>query len=180
MSTMTLVLNSWMQGHRVVGWQEAICLIVSGKVDVLEEYEETVSSPSISFKIPAVLRLKRVMSNYKKGVKFSRVNVMTRDGFSCCYCGAKKAMKDLNYDHVVPRIQGGKTVWRNIVTACYPCNDRKGGRTPEQAGMRLRRLPEQPKSLPMTGPILSWGEVPDLWKPYLEAHLEAYHRVAAG
>jgi 5-methylcytosine-specific restriction endonuclease McrA len=88
---------------------------------------------------------------------------------NCQYCGKKAPMKDLNYDHVIPRIQGGKTVWENIVTSCYPCNDRKAGRTPEQAKMKLLKQPVRPATLPMTQPLLNLKNVPDLWLPYLEA-----------
>jgi 5-methylcytosine-specific restriction endonuclease McrA len=76
-------------------------------------------------------------------------------------------MPELNYDHVVPRIQGGKTIWENIVTACYPCNDRKGGRTPDQAGMKLRRAPYKPKTLPMLGPRFDVKSVPAVWLGYI-------------
>jgi 5-methylcytosine-specific restriction endonuclease McrA len=103
-------------------------------------------------------------------VRFSRVNVYTRDGFRCQYCGEKKEMRDLNYDHVVPRVRGGKTVWENIVTSCYACNDRKGSRTPEEAGMKLPRKPFKPSSLPVT-PVLPMrrGEMPEAWLPYFGA-----------
>jgi len=116
-----------------------------------------------------VVRLKKPVSTFKKGVKFSRVNVLTRDNFTCCYCGKKLPAKDLNYDHVVPRKQGGKTVWDNIVASCYPCNDKKAGRTPQQAGMKLLRKPHRPRTLPLSGPMLNLHEVHDLWKPYIEA-----------
>ena len=86
----------------------------------------------------------------KRGVKFSRNNVFARDDFRCQYCGARKSARELNYDHVVPRVQGGKTVWENIVASCYDCNGMKRGRTPEQAGMKLLRAPVKPRSLPMT------------------------------
>ena len=165
----TLVLNPWMQPHRVANWQDAITLLVKGAIDVVEEYDETVSSPSTTFNIPAVVRLKKPVSAFKKGVKFSRINIFTRDGFACQYCGVRKAMKDLNYDHVVPRILGGKTVWENIVTSCYPCNARKGHKTLEQAGMHLIRKPVRPKTLPMTQPVLGVRVIPDLWRPYIEA-----------
>jgi 5-methylcytosine-specific restriction endonuclease McrA len=169
MSPPTLILNPWMQPHRVASWQEVITLLVKGAINVIEEYDETVSSPSTTFNIPAVVRLVKPISGFKKGVKFSRVNVFTRDGFSCCYCGVKNLpMKDLNYDHVVPRIQGGKTVWENIVTSCYPCNDKKAGRTPEQAKMKLLKPPHRPKTLPMTQPMLGVRTIPDLWKPYID------------
>lgn len=145
----TLVLTSYMAPHRVVSWTTAICLVVTGKVDVLEEYAETVSSPSMTLRVPSVLRLRRTTTFFKVNAKFSRVNVFTRDKFTCQYCGKRLPMSKLNYDHVIPRRLGGKTVWENIVTSCYACNDRKAGRTPEQAKMRLLRKPRRPKSLPM-------------------------------
>jgi hypothetical protein len=76
-------------------------------------------------------------------------------------------MRDLNYDHVIPRRQGGKTDWDNIVTSCYPCNDRKADRTPAQAGMVLRKKPSRPKTLPMTTPAFAVNKVPESWLPYL-------------
>lgn len=176
MASHTLVLSPWMTPHRVSPWHQVMTELVNAKVEVLEEYDEVVYPfaashrvPGWTGRMPAVVRLVRAVSNFKKGVKFSRVNVFTRDGFSCQYCGAKKMMKDLNYDHVIPRNQGGQTVWENIVTSCYPCNDKKGGRTPEQAKMRLLKRPFKPKTLPMSQPVLGIREIPSLWQPYLDA-----------
>ncbi len=143
--------------------------MVTGKIDILEEYDAEIRSPSMVIQVPAVARLRKPVAAFKKGVKFSRINVLTRDHFTCQYCGKRLPMKDLNYDHVVPRIQGGKTVWENIVTSCYPCNDKKAGRTPEQARMKLLKHPVRPATLPMTQPLLNMRVVPDLWVPYLEA-----------
>lgn len=169
MEPQTLVLNPWMSPHRVCTWQEAVILLVTGKIDVLEEYEAEIHSPNWTLQVPAVIRLRKPVSTFKKGVKFSRINVLTRDRFTCQYCGKKAPMKDLNYDHVIPRIQGGKTVWDNIVTSCYPCNDKKGGRTPEQAKMHLVKKPVRPLTLPMTQPLLNLRDVPESWRPYLDA-----------
>lgn len=163
----TLVLTPWMSPHRIVPFERAICLLVTDKIEVLESYSETVSSPSTTFQVPCVGRLKRPVQGYKKGVKFSRINVMTRDDFTCQYCGKRLPMKALNYDHVVPRVLGGKTVWENIVTSCYPCNDKKGRRTPEQAGMRLLKKAHRPKTLPMTAPAMPIRKAPEQWEPYL-------------
>jgi len=171
MSAPTLVLRHTMEPHRVASWQEAICLVVTHKVDVIEEYEETVSSPSVTMAIPAVVKLRRPVPRRKKSVKFSRVNVATRDEFRCQYCGARRELPELNYDHVVPRVRGGKTVWENIVSSCYACNDRKGQMTPEEAekaGLRLRKKPVRPQSLPMRGFIR--GEIPEEWSPYLDGY----------
>jgi 5-methylcytosine-specific restriction endonuclease McrA len=77
-------------------------------------------------------------------VRFSRHNIFTRDDHTCQYCGGLFARAELNLDHVVPRSQGGKTNWENVVTSCVSCNSRKGGRTPVQAGIRLVRPPRKP------------------------------------
>ncbi len=162
----TLLLTPWMAPHRVISWERSVVLVLLGKVDVLEHYDQEIRSPSLVLRAPAVARLKKG-GTAKQVVRFSRVNVYTRDGFRCQYCGEKKAMRDLNYDHVVARVRGGKTVWENIVTSCYACNDRKGSRTPEEAGMRLRRKPFKPSSLPVT-PVLgiTRSEMPEVWLPY--------------
>lgn len=167
MEAHTLILTPWMSPHRVVPWEKSAYLFVTGKIDVLEEHAEVIRTPRMEFFLPSVARLKRPVASYKKGVKFSRINIMTRDNFTCQYCGRRLPARDLNYDHVVPRIQGGKTVWDNIVACCYPCNDRKAGRTPEQAGMKLRKAPIRPKTLPMTVPAWPLDRVPEEWLPYL-------------
>lgn len=55
-----------------------------------------------------------------------------RDRYTCAYCGDQFSPRDLSCDHVIPRVQGGRDVWTNVVSACRPCNQRKGGRRPEQ------------------------------------------------
>jgi 5-methylcytosine-specific restriction endonuclease McrA len=168
METQTLLLNSWGMPHRVLNWYDAICLVYQEKVNVMEEYDETVSSPSVTYFIPAVLQLKKAVASVKKGVKFSRINVFTRDGFKCQYCGTRKPMRELNYDHVLPRKQGGTTTWDNIVTCCYACNEKKGSRTPEQAGMKLLRKPARPHSLPLHAVFIDCNKIPPAWEPYLD------------
>lgn len=173
----TLLLTPWMAPHRIVDWYTAICMQILGKIDILEIYDETVSSPSTTMSVPAVARLKKPVSVNKKGVKFSRINVLTRDGFQCCYCGAAKPMRELNYDHVVPRHKGGKTVWENIVTSCYPCNARKANKTPEQAGMKLLKKPYRPKTLPMNTPLIGMRDLPEEWRPYVRSEDVNIHAV---
>ena len=72
-----------------------------------------------------------------------------RDGWSCAYCGRgmselRRRGVRLTRDHVVPVSRGGSDSWRNVVTACEPCNLRKGGRTPLEAHMPPRRHPRRP------------------------------------
>ena len=169
MTTNALVLTPWMQPHQTASWEEAVTLVYLRKAEALEHYDATVSSPSITLRIPAVVRLKTMLVRFKSDVKFSRINVYTRDGFRCQYCGRKRPMKGLNYDHVLPRAKGGKTNWENIVSSCLECNERKDCRTPEEAGMRLLKRPIRPKSLPVASVFVLPRELPDVWKPYLDA-----------
>ena len=166
----TLVLDQGYQPHRVVSWQRAVSMVFGGKVEVVEEYDEDIRSVSVTIKMPAVVRiLSRVRK--RKGVKFSRVNVATRDDFRCQYCGNKHPLGQLNYDHVVPRSQGGRTEWENIVMACYPCNSRKGARTPKQAGMQLLKTPVKPKWLPaVVFHIDRATSVPEAWTNWVYWH----------
>lgn len=166
----TLLLTPWMSPHRVIGWRKAICHVVMGEAEALESYELVCASPSIRLQIPAVLRLTREMRANKSGPKFSRPNVYQRDGHRCCYDGERHPVRELTYDHVIPRSRGGRTDYMNIVTACKACNFRKGNRTPTEAGMRMHFQPFVPRTLPMTGPILMPVEqMPALWLPYVRS-----------
>jgi 5-methylcytosine-specific restriction endonuclease McrA len=163
----TLLLTPWMMPHKIISWQTAVTMSFLGKVEVVAEYDEQIRSTSLAIRAPAVVRLKRPMGGMKRGVKFSRINVFTRDEFRCQYCGERKGAQELNYDHVVPRVQGGLTVWENIVTSCYDCNARKRGRTPDQAGMKLLRRPVKPKWLPIATAIpRDPRRIPPAWSPY--------------
>lgn len=186
----TLILTQEFAPHKVVPWDRAVLMLFQGKIEVVEEYEEVLSvltaarlrdfphvaraygqrlvaGEPLTVRTPSVARLWRSVGRMKRGVKFSRVNVFTRDGFRCCYCATPGQFKELNYDHVLPRHLGGKTVWENIVTSCYPCNSKKANRTPEQAGMKLRKQPFKPKTLPMVGPRFDLKSVPTQWLGYL-------------
>lgn len=168
MNFRTLLLTRQGQPHSILTWEDAITMVYEDTAIVLEEYEETVSSPSVTYQIPAVLQLRNEIRRTKKGVKFSRLNILVRDRFSCCYCGQRCTPKELNYDHVVPRCQGGLTTWTNIVASCVPCNEYKGPRTPEQAGMKLLRKPVKPSSLPLHAVFVT-SVIPEAWRPYLES-----------
>lgn len=169
MSEPALLLNAFMMPQRIIPWQEAVTLFFLGKVDVLEEYEERIASPSVVIPLPAVVRLRRVGLFVRRGVKFSRANVFARDGFQCQYCGDRRTRSELSFDHVQPKTAGGRTGWDNIVTACRPCNLKKRNRTPEQAGMRLLKSPVRPRSLPIEPSSLRAGRIPPQWVDYCGA-----------
>ncbi len=163
----TLVLSQGYEPIKIVSWQRAITLMFLGKVEVIHEYERDIKSTSLVIKIPAVVRLLAAIRRHKQPVKFSRVNIYGRDRYTCQFCGERKAIAELTYDHVVPRAQGGKTTWTNIVTACEMCNRKKANRTPEQAGMRLLAQPVQPKAMPALVITVSKESMPDAWRDYL-------------
>jgi 5-methylcytosine-specific restriction endonuclease McrA len=105
-------------------------------------------------RVPEVVCLTRYDKLPSSSVAFSRRNVAKRDHHTCQYCGAQPGWEGITVDHVVPRSQGGVSSWTNCVAACNPCNARKADRTPEQAGMALRRRPARPE-----------------WKPLFSAHV---------
>lgn len=162
----TLMLSVGYEPLQVVSWKRAITLMTLGKVEVVEEYDSEVRSTHIVFKMPAVVRLLKSFRRHKKKVKFSRINVYARDRYKCQYCGIKLETKDLTFDHVLPRCQGGQTVWDNIVTACVPCNSKKAGRTPRQANMHLRKVPVRPAWVPVLTFEVAQN-APEAWRDYL-------------
>ena len=164
MTTQTLVLSQGYEPIKVVPWQRAMTLLFLGKVEIVEAYDRDIRSTHLVLKMPAVVRLLRSFKRTKKPVKFSRINIYGRDKYKCQYCGKKVTLENGTYDHVVPRAQGGKTVWTNIVTACEPCNARKGDRTPQQAGMRLIANPIQPRAVPIQAFKIRGEEAPDAWR----------------
>lgn len=167
--TQTLVLSPGYQPMDVVPWQRAIMLWAIGKAEIVESHDKTVRSVNFEMKIPSVIRFLRAARSKKRAVKFSRDNVLMRDNYRCQYCNSKVSRDLFTYDHVIPRAQGGQTVWTNVVICCMDCNQKKGGRTPEQAGMKLLSIPIKPKKLPDTIKFcLTWNDnMPDSWKNWL-------------
>ena len=96
--------------------------------------------------VPRIIRLLGYDKLPRQDVKFNRRNIYARDSSRCQYCGRKFPTTELSLDHVVPKSQGGKSSWTNIVCCCIKCNVKKGGRTPEQGALRhLIAKPVKPK-----------------------------------
>ena len=121
-------------------WQTAVKAMFLERVDVIAHYEREVRSATTRLRLPSVIALKQYVKPSAHPA-FTRFNLFLRDKFQCQYCGSPK---DLTFDHVIPRSQGGRTTWENVATACSPCNLRKGGRTPREAGIRLMQTPHRP------------------------------------
>jgi 5-methylcytosine-specific restriction endonuclease McrA len=176
MSSRTLVLTPWYFPYRIVGWQDAITLVYLNKVDVVVCYAEMIRSPSTAIQLPAVVRMRRAVRAVKRRVRFSRLNIYLRDGFSCAYCAAEPGISALTWDHVVPRSQGGRTDWENILTACTRCNAKKANRTPLQAGMPPLKQAYRPRSLPFPPPLIDVASAPPEWTSFT-AMLPAIARI---
>ena len=121
-------------------WQDVIKAVFLDRVDVVSTYDIEIHSPSMKMLLPSVVSLKTYIDQNRPPA-FTRYNVFLRDRFSCQYCGSPH---DLTFDHVVPVSQGGRSTWQNILTACAPCNLRKGGKTPQQARMMPTKNPHRP------------------------------------
>jgi 5-methylcytosine-specific restriction endonuclease McrA len=173
MSHHALVLNASFEPLHIVSWQRAVQLLFQGKAEVVEESGFTVRTVSITFRLPAVLRLLHYipLGKRKNIVRFSRANVLLRDRNRCQYCRKKFADKALTLDHVNPASLGGRKCWENIVASCRPCNEKKGDKTPDEAGMRLKKKPARPDWLPSASLTFGVSFMPDTWKLYLHTSL---------
>jgi 5-methylcytosine-specific restriction endonuclease McrA len=128
-------------------------------------------------RVPEVVALQRFDRLPTAAVAFSRRNVAKRDHYTCQYCGTQPGVAGLTIDHVVPRAQGGPSSWTNCVAACAECNTRKADRTPDQAGMRLRKAPARPDWKPLYAlQMLAHAHHLDGWIAFLG---EAPERVRA-
>jgi len=165
----TLVLNASYEPLQIICWKRALTLLFQGKVEVVAEYEREIHSVSFTVKLPSVLRLLRYVKLSRKAgrVKFSRANIYARDNHRCQYCGLKCSTEELTFDHVIPIVQAGEKSWENIVTSCIECNRKKGGRTPEEAGLKLIRHPKAPILPSQITITIGYRNAPASWRDYL-------------
>ncbi len=140
----TLLLDNTYFPIKIVSWQRAMILLLTGRAEMVVEYPDIqIKTVNQSFSLPKILKLNsRHLS--EKTPKFTRLNVYLRDRFTCQYCANLFGTHQLTFDHVIPISRGGPTTWENIVTACAQCNTRKGNKTPKEANMALLRHPRPP------------------------------------
>jgi len=167
MERKTLLLSSNYFPIQVLHWQTAIKLRYEGTADVVVEYDEEIRGASVTWKWPAVMRLVRESGENRRRVKFSRLNVYTRDRFTCQYCRRKFSFDALTFDHVIPRSRGGRTEWANIASACVACNSRKANRTPDESGMFPWHAPVRPTTLPPPAPRIDPATAPPEWDGFV-------------
>ncbi len=178
-----LVLNRSYLPIHVTSVRRAFALLYQGCAKAVNERYETFDFESWSelsvrnhdeaigivgglIRVPRVILLQAFDRVPKRHVRFSRINIYARDRNTCQYCERRLPRSELNLDHVVPRSQGGRSTWDNVVCCCLDCNRRKGGRTPAQARMRLSRNPVKPRWTPVAG-VVSGRQGYAEWKPFL-------------
>jgi 5-methylcytosine-specific restriction endonuclease McrA len=138
-----LVLNQNYEPLNVCPVRRAFVLVGDGKAEVVELGLVVLHTATREYACPSVIRLVYLVKRVHPVAKLTRKEVFMRDHYTCQYCG--KQTKELTIDHVLPRHRGGPHRWENLVSACKPCNHRKGGRSPEEARMVLITQPKQPR-----------------------------------
>lgn len=137
-----LVLNANFAPINVCSTRRAIVLILTGKASLVINGRGYIQTVSRNYPRPSIIRLGDMIKRPRPRVKLNRREILRRDHFTCQYCGARVGI--LTLDHVYPKHLGGPHSWENLVTACSRCNHQKGGRTLDQAGMRLKSTPREP------------------------------------
>lgn len=137
-----LVLNQGYEPVNVCLTRRAVVLVLGRKAEIVENSRGEIHTITCVFEIPSVIRLDKMVYRPRHQRKLNKGEVFSRDRYVCQYCGGKG--KELTLDHIIPRKDGGEHTWENVVSACPSCNRRKGGRTPEEAGMKLLCRPVAP------------------------------------
>ena len=193
LSASVLVLNRSYQPVHITNAKRAFSLLYLGVARALDREfrtfdfetwaqlsaevdDDVVQTIDRAIRVPRVIILQIYDRIPKTKVRFSRHNIYMRDGNTCQYCGRSLPRTELNLDHVVPRAQGGRTTWENVVCCCIDCNLAKGARTPVQAGMVLCKVPARPRWTPTfraTGDRIRYRE----WIPFLDVANASYWNV---
>ena len=161
-----LVLNATYEPLNVVSVKRAVILLLKEKAEIIEAAEAKLRSESFSLQVPLVIRLMYFVKIPRRiSLPVTRRGILSRDHYTCQYCGVMPPRKELTIDHVVPRSRGGKTTWENVVAACQKCNGRKGCRTPGEAHMKLQTKPERPRYLAVAA--LNTTEIKAAWGKYI-------------
>jgi len=192
LDTNVLVLNRFYMAIRVVNVRRAMTLLYRECAEVIvmdqEQFvsfdfdswcelsqltamekqpdEDYLQAVNFELRVPRIVRLTRFDRMPSQTVRFNRKNLFARDAYQCQYCGQTQPTNKLSLDHVVPRSHGGQTTWENIVCCCLKCNGRKGGRTPQQARMKLLSRPGKPRFNPLLSESMSDPRY-ECWKTFI-------------
>lgn len=176
-----LVLNADFQPFKLCDWKSGLIqTIVEGKDGSypVEYYNEWVilDSSGREYQIPAVIALKKYVKAGEKRAAYTKTNVFLRDFMTCQYCNETFTKGDLTVDHVIPRSRwkalgndGKCSCFENIVTACIPCNSRKGDMTCKEANMHPINPPVVASRREVfVNRLKLMSEIPPEWEPYIK------------
>lgn len=164
LSQHVLVLNGNFEPLSVCTARRAVVLVVLGKAEIVERSDGLkVHSVNASWPLPSVVRLGGYVRVPQKRILLSRKNILKRDGHRCMYCGTLQGR--MTVDHIIPKLRGGTDSWENLICACHTCNNRKGNRTPEEAGMPLLGRARRPNHITFIQQFI--GIRDKRWRPYL-------------
>jgi 5-methylcytosine-specific restriction endonuclease McrA len=162
-----LVLNATYEPINVTAVRRAMVLMLKGVAQAEELHSAEVHSAAHSHRVPSVIRLLAYRHIPQQSRALSRKNILLRDRNTCQFCGRIFPSSELTLDHVVPRSRGGRSSWENLVACCYRCNNSKGDRTPEEAGIKLARKP-RPFTLHTSRQLMRLiGHRDERWRKYL-------------
>lgn len=147
----------------VWGFERVMRQTMRERVYPVATYDAQLRSPSFTWQPPSVVALKRQVKR-PQTVAFSRMAIFLRDDFTCQYCLKRLPPKELTFDHVVPRADGGRSTFENICAACVDCNSAKGHRR-DMAPVRPPRRPE-PHELTRKAPP-DIGQLHESWHDFL-------------
>jgi len=193
LSASVLVLNRYYMAVHVVSARRAFCMLFRELAEVIHveqgQYanydfeswqlicemrssdkrlgEDWIQAVNFEIQVPRVVRLLHYDRIPRRTVRFNRRNLFARDEHTCQYCGTDFPPSQLSFDHVVPRSRGGKTTWENIVSCCFGCNSKKGGRTPQEARMKLIRAPKKPRHSPLLSMKLGQAKY-ESWRTFVQ------------
>ena len=162
-----LVLNASYEPINVCAARRALVLVLKGVAMTEEENGHFLHAARIAMRVPSVIRLLEYRRIPHQSRALSRKNILLRDRNTCQYCATVLPSGELTLDHVLPRSRGGRSTWENLVACCYTCNNRKGDRTPEEAGIKLQRRP-RPFTLHTSRQLMRLiGHRDEKWRKYL-------------
>jgi 5-methylcytosine-specific restriction endonuclease McrA len=162
-----LVLNATFEPINVTAVRRAMVLMIKGVAQAEEVNHTQVHSASRTLPVPSVIRLLAYRHIPQQTRALSRKNILLRDRNTCQFCSRTLPASELTLDHVVPRSRGGRSSWENLVACCYKCNNSKGDRTPEEAGIALARRP-RPFTLHTSRQLMRLiGNKDEKWRKYL-------------
>ena len=162
-----LVLNASYEPINVCAARRALVLVLKGVAATEETTSQPVHSARRCMQMPSVIRLLEYRRIPHQTRALSRKNILMRDRYTCQYCHKSMPSVEMTLDHVIPRSRAGESAWENLVACCHQCNNRKGNRTPEEAGMKLARAP-RPFSLHTSRHLMRLlGKSDEQWRKYL-------------